>query len=54
MSFEVEEFNTPAQLIKERKEKILDGLNPAQKEVAENYNGFCMVSAGPGAGKQVE
>ena len=44
-------FCTPAQQISERKEKILDGLNPAQRQVAQDYEGFSMVSAGPGAGK---
>lgn len=46
-----DDFCTPAQQINERKEKILDGLNPAQRQVAQDYEGFSMVSAGPGAGK---
>ena len=33
------------------REKILEGLNDAQRRVAEDYTGFSMVSAGPGAGK---
>ena len=35
----------------DQKQKILAGLNDAQKEVVLNYKGFSMVSAGPGSGK---
>ena len=35
----------------DQKQKILSGLNDAQKEVVLNYKGFSMVSAGPGSGK---
>ena len=35
----------------DRKQQILDGLNDAQRGVVQDYDGFSMVSAGPGAGK---
>lgn len=41
---------TPQELSEKRKEEILSKLNDAQKEVAKNYQGMSLVSAGPGSG----
>lgn len=51
MELALNDFYTPQQAKEERKAKIIETLNDAQKAVVQNYKGYSMVSAGPGSGR---